>query len=99
MPVKQFWSLIVYDYATWAFIYNPMDRVGLSTYDTAGVKKKADGSVRIYFGPKDPEGLEPKWVPTQGQKPLPPLRVYCGGGGVCGGHVHPPPCLPGADEV
>jgi len=78
MPVKQFWSLIVYDYATWAFIYNPMDRVGLSTYDTAGMKKNADGSVDIYFGPKAPEGFESNWIPTQGKKPMPLMRIYGG---------------------
>jgi hypothetical protein len=71
MPVKQFWSLIVYDYATFAFIYNPLERVGLSTYDTAGMKKNADGSVDIYFGPKPPEGLEANFVPTQGKRPVP----------------------------
>ena len=30
VPVGQFWSLIVYDDATGAFIYSPTDRVGLS---------------------------------------------------------------------
>lgn len=78
MPVKQFWSLIVYDYATFAFIYNPLERVGLSTYDLGGMKKNADGSVHIYFGPKAPEGLEPNWIPTQGKRPAPIMRFYGG---------------------
>jgi hypothetical protein len=28
------------------------------------VKKNADGSVDIYFGPKAPEGKESNWLPT-----------------------------------
>jgi hypothetical protein len=78
MPVKQFWSLIVYDYATWAFIYNPLDRVGLSMYDTERMKKNADGSVDIYFGPRPPAGLESNWIPTQGKRPVPTVRFYGG---------------------
>jgi len=76
MPVKQFWALIVYDFATWAFIYNPLERVGLSTYDTDKVKKNADGSVDIYFGPKAPKGLEANWIPTEGKTPMPVMRLY-----------------------
>lgn len=78
MPVKQFWSLIVYDYATWAFIYSPQQRVGLSSYDVSNMKKNADGSVDLYFGPKAPAGLEANWIPTQGKKPAPVMRIYDG---------------------
>ena len=78
MPVKQFWSLIIYDYATWAFIYSPQQRVGLSSYDVAKMKKNADGSVDIYFGPEAPVGLEANWIPTEGKKPAPFLRIYDG---------------------
>jgi len=78
MPVKQFWALIVYDFATWAFIYNPLDRVGLSTYDTDKMKKNPDGGVDIYFGPKAPKGLETNWIPTEGKTPMPVMRLYGG---------------------
>ena len=78
VPVKQFWALIVYDFATWAFIYNPLDRVGLSTYDKPNMKLNADGSVDIYFGPKAPKGLESNWIPTQGKRPIPIMRFYGG---------------------
>lgn len=78
MPVKQFWSLIIYDYATWAFIYSPQQREGLSSYDVAKMKKNADGSVDIYFGPKAPAGLEANWIPTESKKPAPFLRIYDG---------------------
>jgi hypothetical protein len=56
VPVSQFWSLIIYDYATWAFIYNPLDRAGLSSREVGTMKKNADGTVNIYFGPKAPQG-------------------------------------------
>lgn len=78
VPVKQFWSLIVYDYATWAFIYSPQERVGLSSYDIDRMTRNADGSVDIYFGPKAPSGLEANWIPTEGKKPAPIMRIYGG---------------------
>jgi Protein of unknown function (DUF1214) len=33
MPISQFWSLIVYDAGAFAFIYNPLGRAGLSSFD------------------------------------------------------------------
>ena len=66
------------DFATWAFIYNPLDRVGLSTYDAPNMKTNADGSVDIYFGPKAPAGLESNWIPTQGKRAMPVMRFYGG---------------------
>ena len=76
MPVKQFWALIVYDFATWAFIYNPLDRVGLSMYNKPNMKMNDDGSVDLYIGPEAPKGLESNWIPTQGKVPVPFMRFY-----------------------
>ena len=76
VPVKQFWAVIVYDRATWAFIYNPLARVGLSSYDKAQMKTNADGSVDIYFGPKAPQGMESNWIPTEGKSPEVIFRLY-----------------------
>lgn len=76
VPAKQFWALTVYGYATWAFIYNPLGRVGLSSYDKPTMKMNADGSVDIYVGPQAPNGLESNWIPTQGKRALPCLRIY-----------------------
>jgi hypothetical protein len=78
VPVKEFWALIVYDFATWAFIYNPLERVGLNTYDIPNMKTNTDGSVDIYFGPKAPKGLESNWIPTQGKRAMPVMRFYGG---------------------
>jgi len=78
MPVEQFWALIIYDFATWAFIYNPLERVGLSSYDKSTMKMNPDGSVDIYFGPRAPKGLEANWIPTEGKRPVPVMRFYGG---------------------
>jgi len=78
VPVKQFWSLIIYDLETVAFIYSPEERAGLSSFDLPTMKKNIDGSVTLYFGPKAPKGLESNWIPTSGKKPLPIVRMYGG---------------------
>ena len=78
-PIKQFWSLILYDLETWAFIYSPEQRPGLSSAnDGETMQKNQDGSTTLYFGPKAPKGHESNWIPTAGKKPLPVLRVYGG---------------------
>jgi hypothetical protein len=78
VPVEQFWSLIVYDLETFAFIYNPLERAGLSSFDLPNMQKNSDGSVTIYFGPEPPEGLESNWIPTAGKRPMPTVRLYGG---------------------
>ena len=79
VPVKEFWSLIVYDLETMAFIYSPEDRQGLSSaIDLPNMKKNTNGSVTLYFGPKAPKGLESNWIPTSGKRPLPVIRIYGG---------------------
>ncbi len=78
-PIKQFWSLIVYDLETWAFIYTPEKRPGLSSaINSETMQKNNDGSTTLYFGPKAPKGQESNWIPTAGKKPFPVLRVYGG---------------------
>jgi hypothetical protein len=76
VPAKQFWSLTVYDRATWAFIKNPLDRAGLGSFNKGSMKMNADGSVDVYFGPSAPAGLESNWIPTMGKEPYPWLRLY-----------------------
>ncbi len=78
VPADQFWSLIIYDLETMAFIYNPIERAGLSSFDLPNMKKNANGSVTIYFGPKSPEGLESNWIPTSGKRPIPTVCIYGG---------------------
>lgn len=76
MPAKQFWSLTLYDRATWAFVKNPLDRAGLGSFNMDQMKKNADGTVDLYFGPKAPAGLESNWIPTENREPYLWLRLY-----------------------
>jgi hypothetical protein len=76
VPVSKFWSLTVYDMATWAFIYTPEERPGLSSRDRDKMKINNDGSVTLYFGPKAPEGYENNWISTGGKVPFPMFRFY-----------------------
>jgi len=76
IPAKQFWSITVYDDATWAFIDNPMGRSGLGLFNTPDMQMNNDGSVDVYFGPEAPAGLESNWIPTEGKKPYIWLRLY-----------------------
>ena len=78
VPVEQFWSLIIYDLDTFAFIYNPLERAGLSSFDLPNMQKNSDGSVTLYFGPEPPEGMENNWIPTAGKRPIPTIRFYGG---------------------
>jgi hypothetical protein len=75
-PVKQFWSLTVYDAATWALIPSPSERGGLSSFEKPGMKLNADGSVDLYFGPRAPKCQEANWIPTMGKKPYVWFRLY-----------------------
>lgn len=76
VPVHQFWSLVIYDLETCAFIYNPLERAGLSSFDLPNMHKNDDSSVTLYFGPEPPQGLESNWIPTEGKRPLPVVRFY-----------------------
>jgi hypothetical protein len=75
-PARQFWSITVYDNATWAFILNPQDRSGLGLFDKDKLKVNDDGSIDIYVGPKAPDGLESNWIPSMDKKPVIWLRLY-----------------------
>ncbi len=74
--VSKFWSLTVYDMRTWAFIYTPEERAGLSSRDRDKMKLNADGSGTLYFGPEAPKGYENNWIPTAGKVPFPMFRCY-----------------------
>ena len=61
-PVKQYWSVTVYDRATHAPVRNA--RWPSRSSQTPGLQRNADGSVDVYFGPQPPAGKESNWVPT-----------------------------------
>jgi hypothetical protein len=61
-PVKQYWSVTLYDFATHALIRGMpwSSRSSLAPE----IKAKSDGSVDVFFGPKAPDGQESNWVAT-----------------------------------
>jgi hypothetical protein len=74
-PVSLYWSATVYDGATHAFIRN-VSRQSRSSQNP-DLKKNADGSVDVYFGPKAPAGQESNWVPTSADERFEVLfRLY-----------------------
>jgi len=76
VPARDFWSVIAYSKKTKAFIYNDIDRVGLSSYDKQSLKMNDDGSVEIYFSETAPKGLESNWIPTAGEDFFLMFRLY-----------------------
>jgi len=62
VPVRDFWAITTYDLETASYLRD----IEPSSIDSTmkAVKKNADGSVDIYFGPKAPKGKESNWLPT-----------------------------------
>jgi hypothetical protein len=61
-PVEQYWSVTAYDRQTHALIKN-MSRASRGS-NAVDLRKNADGSTDIYFGPKALAGKDSNWVPT-----------------------------------
>jgi hypothetical protein len=66
-PARDFWSVIAYEVGTNAFIHNPAERVGVSSYDTGKLAVNEDGAVDVYIGPEAPDGRADNWIPTAGK--------------------------------
>ena len=76
IPVKDFWSVILYDGQTRSMLQNNQDWPAVSS-QTKGLQPNPDGSVDVYFGPAAPAGKENNWIqtiPGKGRNTL--LRLY-----------------------
>ena len=75
VPVREFWSATVYSLKTSSFFLNA-ERLTLGSLDK-DLRKNADGTVDIYFGPKPPSGQASNWLYTRpGEKWFTWFRVY-----------------------
>jgi hypothetical protein len=66
VPVKEFWSVTVYDNLTRSMVQTDTNKAALSSYDK--LKTNPDGSIDLYFGPQPPQGNETNWVKTSPEK-------------------------------
>lgn len=76
IPVKDFWSVLIYDTQTRSMLQTNQDWPAVSS-QTKGLQTNPDGSVDVYFGPKAPAGKESNWiqtVPGKGWNTI--LRLY-----------------------
>ncbi|MGJ8672913.1 DUF1214 domain-containing protein [Rubritalea sp.] len=67
VPAKDFWSFTLYDNQSRAMLQTDERFPGIDS-NKEGLKKNADGSFDLYFGPKAPEGQENNWVQTDPSK-------------------------------
>ena len=63
IPVKDFWSVILYDNQTRSMLQTNQDWPAVSS-QTKGLQTNPDGSVDVYFGSKAPSGKESNWIET-----------------------------------
>jgi hypothetical protein len=61
-PVKDFWSVVVYDAETRSMIANDQGVSSRNSYQQFAAND--DGSIDLHFGPEAPEGKEDQWVQT-----------------------------------
>jgi hypothetical protein len=67
VPVKDNWSVTIYDTQTRSMLQTDQPYAGLNSLGE-GLRKNGDGSVDIYFAPEAPEGQEDNWIQTIPEK-------------------------------
>jgi hypothetical protein len=63
VPVKDNWSVTIYDTQTRSMLQTDQQYAGINSLGE-GMKKNADGSIDIYFAPEAPKGYEKNWIQT-----------------------------------
>jgi hypothetical protein len=66
VPVKEFWSVTVYDNLSRSMIQTDTNKAAVSSYDK--LRTNPDGSIDLYFGTHPPQGNEVNWVKTTSGK-------------------------------
>ena len=75
VPVKDFWSVTIYDPATRSQLQTSKEFPSIGSQALPGTNP--DGSIDIYFGPQPPEGKEKFWLETlPGKGWFPVFRIY-----------------------
>ena len=75
MPVKDFWSVIVYDTQTRSMLQTDQEWPAVSS-DDKDLMTNPEGSVDVYFGPEPPAGGA-NWIQTlPGKGWFPTVRLY-----------------------
>ena len=76
IPIKTFWSVIVYDTQTRSMLQTDQQFPSVGSQNKK-TQINVDGSVDVYFGPKAPAGKESNWVQTiPGKGWFTILRLY-----------------------
>jgi hypothetical protein len=67
VPMLNFWSVVLYDVDTRGMIINPQGKTEVNSRQP--LVKGKDGSVRLVFSPKKPDGVpEANWIQTNPEK-------------------------------
>ncbi len=77
VPVKDFWSLVVYDAQHRSMLQTPQLAPGRNSVRHPDMKANSDGSITLWFAPKAPIGKETNWIQTtEGKTWFVCLRLY-----------------------
>jgi hypothetical protein len=89
--VEAFWSVILVGVPDYRVVPNPLNRFHLNNFSP--LRKEADGSLKIAFGPKPVAGVpESNWLPSPEGKPFSlTFRTYVPKDVVRRGEWTPPP--------
>jgi len=79
-PVKDFWSITLYDMATAQLIANDWDKFRIGD-NTPGLKYEEDGSLRLFISPQPPQDADyvANWIPSTAEKDIQlnvVMRIY-----------------------